>query len=73
MKDCLSKDFDYRSRGEIKNSNEQWEKAPLRKIAASGNLMGFRHLGFWHPMDTLRDKNYLENLIQSDKAPWIKW
>ena len=40
----------------IKNSNEQWEKAPLRKIAASGNLMGFKNLGFWHPMETIRDK-----------------
>jgi len=46
----------------ITNSNEQWEKAPLKKIAASGNLMGFKHLGFWHPMDTIRDKVYLDEL-----------
>ena len=57
----------------IKNSNEQWEKAPLRKIAASGNLMGFKHLGFWHPMDTIRDRNVLNRLWNENKAPWKIW
>ena len=57
----------------IKNSNEQWEKAPLRKIAASGNLMGFKHLGFWHPMDTIRDKIYLEELSKLKNPPWKTW
>ena len=57
----------------IKNNNEQWENAPLRTIAKAGQLMGFRHHGFWHPMDTLRDKNYLENLWSENKAPWKTW
>ena len=57
----------------IKSSNEQWEKAPLRKIAASGNLMGFKHLGFWHPMDTIRDKVYLEELSKLKNPPWKTW
>jgi len=57
----------------ISNNNEQWEKAPLRKIAASGNLMGFKHCGFWHPMDTLRDKTYLEDLSRLKNPPWKTW
>jgi glucose-1-phosphate cytidylyltransferase len=47
-----------------------WEGYPLRELAARGELMAFKHRGFWMPMDTLRDKNYLEALWQSGKAPW---
>jgi glucose-1-phosphate cytidylyltransferase len=49
-----------------------WEKEPLETIAASGQLMAYKHSGFWHPMDTLRDKNYLEDLWKSGKAAWKK-
>jgi glucose-1-phosphate cytidylyltransferase len=50
-----------------------WEHEPLRSLATDGELMSFKHEGFWQPMDTLRDKMYLENLIEEDKAPWKKW
>jgi glucose-1-phosphate cytidylyltransferase len=49
------------------------EKEPLEKLASLGQLMAFRHSGFWQPMDTLRDKNYLEELWKSEKAPWKIW
>ncbi|GIV94064.1 glucose-1-phosphate cytidylyltransferase [Chloroflexus aurantiacus] len=50
-----------------------WEREPLEQLALSGQLAAYRHHGFWHPMDTLRDKNYLEELWQSGKAPWKIW
>ena len=50
-----------------------WEQAPLSKLAAEGQLMAYEHHGFWQPMDTLRDKNYLEGLWRSGKAPWKTW
>ncbi|AFY41949.1 nucleotidyl transferase [Nostoc sp. HK-01] len=50
-----------------------WEKEPLEKLADMEQLSAFRHNGFWQPMDTLRDKNYLEDLWQSGKAPWQVW
>jgi glucose-1-phosphate cytidylyltransferase len=50
-----------------------WEKEPLEKLADMEQLSAFRHDGFWQPMDTLRDKNYLEELWQSGKAPWQVW
>ena len=50
-----------------------WEQAPLASLAASGELMAFAHDGFWQPMDTLRDKNLLEELWGSGKAPWKSW
>lgn len=46
------------------------EKEPLENLSQNGQLMAFKHEGFWHPMDTLRDKNYLEDLWKSQKAPW---
>lgn len=46
------------------------EKAPLEKLACDGQLKAFKHTGFWQPMDTLRDKNYLEELWKKDEAPW---
>ena len=50
-----------------------WEGEPLTRLAANGELMAFEHTGFWQPMDTLRDKNHLEELWQSGKAPWKSW
>jgi len=50
-----------------------WEQAPLEGLARSGELMGYRHEGFWQPMDTLRDKIYLEGLWNSGNAPWKRW
>jgi glucose-1-phosphate cytidylyltransferase len=50
-----------------------WERDPLMKLAADGELMAFPHDGFWHPMDTLRDKVLLEELWASGRAPWKKW
>ena len=50
-----------------------WEGDPLTKIAAMGEMMAFEHQGFWQPMDTLREKNFLEELWMSGKAPWKVW
>lgn len=49
-----------------------WEQGPLETLAYTGNLVGFRHHGFWQPMDTLRDKQYLESLWEKG-APWKTW
>ena len=50
-----------------------WEAEPLVKLAADGELVAFEHTGFWQPMDTLRDKNHLEELWLSGNAPWKSW
>lgn len=50
-----------------------WEREPLEAIAAQGQLSIYRHPGFWHPMDTLRDKRHLEDIWQSGRAPWKVW
>ncbi|ETT07717.1 glucose-1-phosphate cytidylyltransferase [Providencia alcalifaciens] len=50
-----------------------WEQSPLNQLALDGELMAYEHQGFWQPMDTLRDKIYLEELWQSGKAPWKIW
>ena len=50
-----------------------WEQEPLMTLAAKGELMAFEHPGFWQPMDTLRDKHYLEELWEKNKAPWKIW
>lgn len=50
-----------------------WESEPLTCLAAQGQLMAFEHDGFWQPMDTLRDRNQLEELWQSGKAAWKMW
>ena len=57
----------------IKDDSTTWEREPMEVLASSGNLSAFKHSGFWHPMDTLRDKHYLEDLWKSGKAPWKKW
>jgi glucose-1-phosphate cytidylyltransferase len=50
-----------------------WEQEPLRTLAADGELMAFQHRGFWQPMDTLRDKQHLEEHWQTGAAPWKIW
>ncbi len=50
-----------------------WESAPLCRLASEGELMAYEHGGFWQPMDTLREKNLLEELWQAGKAPWKTW
>ena len=50
-----------------------WEAVPLETLAHQGQLMAYEHNGFWQPMDTLRDKNQLEDLWTSGKAPWKAW
>jgi glucose-1-phosphate cytidylyltransferase len=50
-----------------------WEQEPLMGLAHDGELMAFEHTGFWQPMDTLRDKTYLESLWASGNAPWKCW
>ncbi len=58
----------------IKNGdNEIWEKAPLEELARDGQLVAYKHSGFWKCMDTLRDKIELENLWNTDRAPWKVW
>jgi len=50
-----------------------WEREPLQALASSGQLHAFRHQGFWQPMDSLRDRNHLEELWASEKALWKIW
>ena len=57
----------------IEGDTTSWESAPLEKLASSGQLMAYEHKGFWQPMDTLREKNLLEELWQSGEAPWKNW
>lgn len=57
----------------IDGDHTVFEKEPLENLAKDGQLMAYKHSGFWHPMDTLRDKKYLEELWISGKAPWKLW
>ena len=57
----------------IADDDTSWEGEPLARLAGAGQLMAFTHQGFWQPMDTLRDKNLLESLWDSGKAPWKVW
>jgi glucose-1-phosphate cytidylyltransferase len=57
----------------IPNDECVWEREPLEHLANDGQLSAYEHEGFWQPMDTLRDKNYLEELWQTGKAPWKVW
>ncbi len=50
-----------------------WERSPMERLARDGQLGSFLHKGFWQPMDTLREKNHLEELWASGKAPWKVW
>jgi len=60
--------FDY-----LTDDTTAWEREPLERLAASHQIAVFRHSGFWHPMDTLRDKVMLDELWQSGRAPWKVW
>lgn len=57
----------------IKDDKTVWEQEPLKALAKDQQLMAYEHHGFWQPMDTLRDKQHLEDLWTSGKAPWKKW
>lgn len=57
----------------IKNDMTVWEKEPLETLSMKNELTAFKHNKFWHPMDTLRDKRYLDKLWQNNKAPWKMW
>ena len=57
----------------IEKDSTIWERQPLERLAAEGQLNAFVHEGFWHPMDTLRDKQYLEELWATGQAPWKVW
>ncbi|MGH1394858.1 MAG: glucose-1-phosphate cytidylyltransferase [Trichormus sp.] len=57
----------------IADDSTVWEKEPLEKLADLEQLSAFKHNGFWQPMDTLRDKNYLEELWKNNQAPWKVW
>lgn len=65
---CNPSIFDY-----IENDQTIFERQPLENLAASGELFTFRHTGFWKPMDTLRDKNELEDMWVNNIAPWKNW
>ena len=60
--------FDY-----IEGDATVWERGPLETLATEGRLFAYPHDGFWHPMDTMRDRTYLEQLWASGNAPWKKW
>jgi glucose-1-phosphate cytidylyltransferase len=57
----------------IESDSTTWEREPMEQLAHSGNLAAFKHDGFWQPMDTLRDKHYLDDMWKSGKAPWKVW
>ena len=57
----------------VEGDSTVWEKEPLEGLAKNGDLSAFYHEGFWQPMDTLRDKMYLESLWQSGQAKWKTW
>jgi glucose-1-phosphate cytidylyltransferase len=57
----------------IEGDETSWEQQPLTNIAKAGKLSAYKHRDFWQPMDTLRDKNYLESLWINDQAPWKVW
>lgn len=57
----------------IEGDATRWEAEPMERLSADGQLSAYLHRGFWQPMDTLRDKNYLEDRWQSGGAPWKVW
>ena len=57
----------------IDSDQASWEGEPLTKLAQMGEMMAFEHTGFWQPMDTLREKNMLEDLWSAGRAPWKTW
>ena len=63
-----TKTIDY-----IEGDDTPWERSPSEQLARDGQMMGYRHFGFWSCMDTVREKNYLEELWSSGKPPWKVW
>lgn len=57
----------------VEDDTTTWERGPMERLAKEGQLNAYKHNGFWHPMDTLRDKLSLEAMWESQKAPWKKW
>ena len=57
----------------LSSDNDVWEREPLQNLAVNKELMIYKHNGFWQPMDTLREKNYLNDLWKNQKAPWKSW
>jgi len=57
----------------IEGDHTTWEQEPLKSLASDGELMSYKHYGFWQPMDTLRDKIKLNELLEKNKAPWKVW
>lgn len=57
----------------IEDDDTTWEKEPLERLSIENQLSAYHHSGFWQPMDTLRDKNHLEDLWDNGKAPWKVW
>ena len=57
----------------IEDDITHWEHAPMKRLVAEGQLSAYHHHGFWHPMDTMRDKKSLEAMWASGKAPWKVW
>jgi glucose-1-phosphate cytidylyltransferase len=57
----------------ITDDAQMFEREPIEALVAQGQLNAYQHIGFWQPMDTLRDKQHLEELWQSGKAPWKTW
>jgi glucose-1-phosphate cytidylyltransferase len=66
---CQPEVFDYIENGD----HIIFEREPLETLAKAGKLFTYKHNGFWKPMDTQRDKIQLEDIIEKNKAPWIKW
>jgi glucose-1-phosphate cytidylyltransferase len=60
--------FDY-----LRSDQDIWEQGPLQQLSEEGRLAAHQHNGFWSAMDTLRDRNYLEELWASNRAPWKIW
>ena len=57
----------------IDNDEATWEDKPLTNLSAEGNLMAYRHEGYWQPMDTIREREFLEDRWESGRAPWKVW
>jgi glucose-1-phosphate cytidylyltransferase len=57
----------------VKGDATHWEAEPLESLAADGELVAYKHAGFWQPMDTLREKRLLETLWHRGAAPWKIW
>lgn len=57
----------------IEGDDTVWEREPMEQLANEGELAAYRHHSFWHPMDTLRDKNHLEEIWKSEDCPWHVW